>query len=369
MRSVYAQQLRAIAAALVIVDHAIGSLQWYGLFPASRHDNWVMGDIGVQAFFVLSGALMVRQTDRIASGVTACAGFLWKRFARIVPLYWIATLLSYAIDSPPHSLSDLLCSLFFIPYFAPSEGMMRPIVGSGWTLNLEIVFYVLFGLSLLFRRSLSLMCVVAVLWLATYSHAMTPDAAGEPHTISGFFTADIVNDFRYGVIAGLIVVASQQRVYFKTKVSPAVFLLTPAVLILVAGFIKPSYLDILADNFHNNLGYFCFIIVCACFFCSPRKQTKLGTGLEFLGNASFCTYLFHQHAINWVLGVWTLHPRLAGTSWMFVAESIVASYVLGVVLHIGVEQPIGHLLQRFRLSMQKRLHRQTPVRSATANVA
>jgi peptidoglycan/LPS O-acetylase OafA/YrhL len=83
--------LRAVAAVAVVTAHATHSL---------------LGQAGVDVFFVISGFIMWT----ITSTETAPRVFLLRRIIRIVPMYWLATILM-AIHQKA-TLSAVVKSLF-----------------------------------------------------------------------------------------------------------------------------------------------------------------------------------------------------------------------------------------------------------------
>lgn len=91
------QVLRAIAASLVILDHALGSLINYGgvadgYAPLFRH----FGGAGVAVFFVISGFIMMHMSYDDIGSPQAARTFIRRRIIRIVPAYWLATFASFA---------------------------------------------------------------------------------------------------------------------------------------------------------------------------------------------------------------------------------------------------------------------------------
>lgn len=121
------QYLRALAALAVVCWHT----GWTRTFlPAA----------GVDVFFVISGFIMVTVTK---PGTTPIA-FMTARIRRIVPLYWFVTLLLAAA-----TLADwrwVLSSLLF--WSDP------PVLQPGWSLNYEMMFYLVFALCPLWLLSL-----------------------------------------------------------------------------------------------------------------------------------------------------------------------------------------------------------------------
>ena len=154
------QALRGIAALAVAIGHARIAAYWLarrygeGGPPPGQFGGW-----GVDLFFVISGFVMVHASAEWFARPGARGVFVKRRLIRIVPLYWLATLLVFfgallrpdLFNSTTANVPELLKSLFFIPYRKES-GHMFPMLFVGWTLNYEMYFYLFFGLSLAFGR-------------------------------------------------------------------------------------------------------------------------------------------------------------------------------------------------------------------------
>ncbi len=85
--------------------------------------------------------------------------FLRARAIRIVPLYWLATLLA-AILAGTTNAGHLLASLLFLPHAGP-DGMGWPMLVQGWTLNFEAFFYAAFAASLVLPARIRLPVLTA----------------------------------------------------------------------------------------------------------------------------------------------------------------------------------------------------------------
>ena len=130
---------------------------------------WLFGQAGVDIFFVISGFIMwVTTHDR----PTTPLRFMTNRIVRIVPLYWLITLavaaMAFAVPSlfrgvvltPEHVIKSLL----FIPHYYPGmPTRVWPLLLPGWTLNYEMVFYLVFAIALLLPRRLMIPLIAASL--------------------------------------------------------------------------------------------------------------------------------------------------------------------------------------------------------------
>ena len=121
----------------------------------------LIGQAGVDVFFVISGFIMWTVT----STETAPHVFLLRRVIRIVPLYWVATVIM-AIHQKA-SFSAVLKSLCFIPFFG-EKGLIWPVLVPGWTLNYEMFFYLLVCVTLLLPRYIQLMSLITTLCLLSF---------------------------------------------------------------------------------------------------------------------------------------------------------------------------------------------------------
>jgi exopolysaccharide production protein ExoZ len=119
------------------------------------------GSFGVDLFFVLSGFIIAYSADRNSRH------FLVHRLIRVLPPYWVATLLGF-----------LMCllgmkALDAFGWFAQSLAFVTradgrpPIIFVGWTLVYELAFYFLFAVLLrIWPRLAPLLCGVVLVFLA-----------------------------------------------------------------------------------------------------------------------------------------------------------------------------------------------------------
>jgi peptidoglycan/LPS O-acetylase OafA/YrhL len=137
--------VRGLAASYVAVFHfynaLIGDAKARPL-PAPIHQLAAHGWLGVEAFFVISGFVIAYSIR----GAQITPGFLGRfaarRSIRLDPTYWLVIFVSFALAAVAHKAPPLTHVLANMVYLDNIVGA-RSLVGVGWTLCLEIQFYLL----------------------------------------------------------------------------------------------------------------------------------------------------------------------------------------------------------------------------------
>lgn len=274
------QALRALAAYLVVILHLESLLP---LSDACRKALG-LGAAGVDLFFVISGFIMVHTT---AGRDVRPLPFVASRLARIVPLYWLLTLAVFVIaltvpsllGSTTASPDHLVKSLLFIP-FEKGSGAVQPMLPVGWTLNYEMFFYGLFGVSLLARDAVrvAVVCSSAIIGLVLIGQGAQPSS-----TIAAFYTAPIMLEFVMGMWLG---VASFRRARLSRGWAGALLAVASGVLVL-GSLLYPAGERVLWA------GPPCAAIVWAAFSLEARGVALRNRLLQSLGAASYALYLSH----------------------------------------------------------------------------
>ncbi len=138
---------RGIAAVAVMVYHLLYSEE-IGTYSQ-------VGFYCVYAFFVISGfSLYISYVDKLSS-VSAIQHYAIKRVRRIAPLFYAACLLQALLVYAP-SWDRVLLNLSLMFGFA-NPGVESMVMG-GWSIGIEIVFYLMFPfIIILTKRSLLLL--------------------------------------------------------------------------------------------------------------------------------------------------------------------------------------------------------------------
>jgi peptidoglycan/LPS O-acetylase OafA/YrhL len=340
--------LRAIAASAVIVDHALDALATrHVVGPDVQQLGYFFGWLGVATFLAISGLIMIRTSESRFGQPGAAASFALQRLIRIVPLYWIATLVYVVLKSArgsSYDAAEILRSLAFIPYAHPGSLVMRPIVGQGWTLNLEMFFYAIFALCLLLPKGLGkaalLISLPLLVILGLAVRPLFPYA--DPLTALQFWTDPIILFFAFGVILGLFELnALSWRRWTRPLVLTFSLLAAACGAFLAAGLHFP-----LQFGWQMLLGLFC---VGAVLICTTPHDQGISAPEKVLidaGDASYSTYLFHPLCI---IALGALYDRLPAGSLhpvLFVALAVVSGNGLGALIYRRLERPLTRLLRR-----------------------
>jgi peptidoglycan/LPS O-acetylase OafA/YrhL len=122
--------------------------------PAYLNYILMNGDKGVTLFFLMSAFTLCLSLDsKNESEPKPVRNYFIRRFFRIVPLYYSAILLVllFQIAAPP--LSSIFANLFFVHAFSPY--WINSVVPGGWSVGIEVLFYLIFPFLFFKIKSLS----------------------------------------------------------------------------------------------------------------------------------------------------------------------------------------------------------------------
>ncbi len=314
------QYLRAIATLMVVLHHARNPQKWlfnplegYGAFA------W-----GVDIFFVISGFIMF-----VAARNENHVDFLGRRIIRVAPLYWLATLAFLALNTHFHiwrigveGFTHVAQSLFFIPHYnLDHPDQIWPYLIPGWTLNYEMLFYLIFFVGLLVRHPL-IVTTTTILALFVMGLAFNPD-----QVVLKAYTKPILLEFLCGVW-----IAWAYTKGFFNRTAPVVIVIGFAML-FVLPFFNAGELTIVGRIIASSL-----VITGALLLGGYLPNFKL---LNLLGDASYSIYLTHTAISLGVASRLWQHVPIEGwtqfVGWVIVA--LVFSSIVGVLVHLYVEKP------------------------------
>ena len=342
------QALRALAATMVIIDHCCGALISRNVLDSALTPFfWHFGEIGVAIFFVISGFIMYTMSKDDFGCKWKPYEFMLKRVIRIVPIYWIATLLSFVLamyikTKHSYSIEDLVNSLLFIPFATDINTPPRPVLGQGWTLNYEMFFYLIFFASLFLSKRLALP-ILTVVFVGLVICGMVLDGG---NIYVSFYSNSIILLFYVGVLVGVYHQRLSKWFNFRSPMLLVLFLIMIDVTIYYVsmhyGLVKE--LSIL----------FAALSICCVIICVSATNGNIGRYervVEALGDASYSTYLFHGFILSVFVRI--LHFNSILNMVIFLVGSIVLSNIFGLVVNKVVEVPITQTLRSVLLKPKK----------------
>lgn len=298
------QLLRAIAAWMVVFYHAmqiyfgLNGENWFSIF-FSRY-----GSMGVDIFFVISGFVIYNSTD--GKNITP-ARFIANRIIRIVPAYWVFTLLTALLvynykELIPFTQMEakfLFDSLFFVPSFNPSGIGLSPLLTVGWSLNYEMAFYLIFCFALFASKRYRLLCVavgIVILQVAL------PKFGG----VLEFFSGQFAFEFLYGILVGLLY---KKGLLKKINLPMAIMILCVAFFTVATKENLPPVNWLHTGGYLYTVGIPSALIVAAVL--SQESHLPNFNWLAQLGDWSYATYLSHVIVLSAaykITQIWQVPP-------------------------------------------------------------
>jgi peptidoglycan/LPS O-acetylase OafA/YrhL len=324
-RLAWIEAFRGFAASAVVLYHVARHFDAnYGM-PLWRA-AFQFGHAGVDLFFVISGFVILFVHWEDIGRPERIRRYAGRRLTRILPIYWVAlamTIAWRAASAHVVSRSDLAWAILPLPIFAD------PVLGVAWTLQYELVFYVVFGLMIL-NRSAGVAMLAAWLALVLFEavrggEIALPDAYWQAYNL----------EFFAGMAAAYCL---------------RTFRLERHKVVLAAGVIL-FLLAAVAEDFGRIDGYgrlarVAYGVPAALIVFGGAEASRRGSGrvpavLAAIGAASYSIYLFQFIAIGMSWQVWraagldkTVPPPIG------MAVFCVAAIGAGVAISRLVEYPL-----------------------------
>lgn len=311
-------------------------------FGSDAIGDFPQGGRGVDVFLVISGFIMVHITK---NRKTTPERFALDRLTRIAPLYWIFTGLMVLVVMVAPALVNAtglgtwhtISSYLFIPSIHPDDNAIQPILRVGWTLNIEMFFYLLIVLAMMINMKYwARIVIVWVLILAMIGTITKPAAP-----TFDLWTSAYMLHFAAGMVLGRL---CDRLPALHPAVSLGLILAGFAVLLTMpiqgTHGVTPQFLLITASA---------TAIVFGALTLERANALVRIRGLATLGNASYALYLSHYFVLGVVRVVWpdgasgTLAYDLA-----FLVTVLVVASAVSVGVYKWIERPLTLFLRGTR---------------------
>jgi|GEM_PF-1810724 len=326
------QYLRGLAAAAVVVTHASSTSAFPKYFDNPSPSRFLdAGNVGVPLFFVISGFIIAIVSLREGTLLPRIKKreFFVRRFARIVPLLWLAVI-SYALLR--------LLGRGFVDVPATLRSMVLWPVGevdpkNVWTLRHELIFYVVFAATFLGQRLSRwfLMAWVIAPLILGFTAYYWGSAVKSELLQSIFNGANLF--FGAGVVLAL----------FWLRKKPEPIKIRADALLFMCGFLLlTGAMTIARENTSPTAVQLVALILCSGLVFAAVRLAPHGKGNRaglLFGNASYAIYLFHPHILSALLGVWAKLAPGTHINVVIWGTSLAAVFA-GIVVHVLIEKPL-----------------------------
>lgn len=319
------QYMRAVAAIMVLLTHVASKCHAFG---GSILGEFVIGNMGVDIFFVISGYIMCMVGQK--HGVRI---FLRHRVKRIIPLYWLLTTVALGVflvapdkvNSSSTGVTSILGSYTLIPVWG------NFLVQNGWTLSYEFIFYLIFSAGLLCSGRAKLLLPMAIIVALV--------VAG----LCGLNVMVLTNPMMLEFLFGMIVFVWGHRIL--PGLAGHWLLLLAAIYLLVLASIGVDIGRVPALGLAAAM-IFLGMLRLEAFFVA-RKNALPSRLMKSLGDSSYSLYLCHPFALS-ALTMIMVRTGIVSSSLQAIILMLMTALVAGHVCHRYIERVLDKLVTRNR---------------------
>jgi peptidoglycan/LPS O-acetylase OafA/YrhL len=339
----YVHALRGLAICLVILVHTYGAGQ-NGL-PAFLRPILEQGARGVQLFFVASAFTLFYSFDQRKAREKSTVPFFVRRFFRIAPMYYLG--IAYFLwqdgwgdrywlgQQDSITAGNVLANVFFVHWLNPY--WITSLVPGGWSITVEMTFYLcvplLFGFIRSLDRAASALCVSLLLCFGLHvlltRVPLISDRFIWEYYLFLYFPAQLPV-FLMGIMGFFIVIRHDYRL------RPGTLLLLGVTVPLVITYYQYAYV----------LWFAAFFTVLLIVLARHPYKVLVNRVTELIGEVSYSAYLVHFAVLHWMQkwGVLDLLPtnrQLLAVLNLGLKYTLVLGATLGIsyIFHQVVELP------------------------------
>ncbi|QXI40553.1 acyltransferase family protein [Pseudomonas xantholysinigenes] len=353
-RNIQIDAMRGIAAIAVAIYHlkliAIGGplqLPWWLEKVTS------LGGTGVFLFFTLSAYLLTKITTHSNVDLKWTLGFWVKRWFRIAPMFFFTFLIwalyKFYVGAPPFpSAERSIWTLSLLFNLSPSNA--HSTVFAGWTVGVEILFYLIFPALFLVLKSPSQIALALVISLILRSLSSEIIArSGLPTNVIGQYT--LINFFAHLPVFLIGMLLAKIDTEKLTK-HANIYLLAAGIFILYAN--KSGKLPFMLDTHLWNATGAALLL-----YSAIRSRDTIATRIIApLGTISFSIYLLHGPVYNFMGRTFVnIYSLGLGDTLSFLICSMLGMSVVfaaSTITYFTIEKPCMKLGKRIAESFDSR---------------
>jgi len=335
---------RGVAILMIIVLHAAMTTPDISLINSVLFDFVSRLSTGMQLFFVLSGYFIYQSMQRLSNNNAGVKIFLYKRMAKILPLYLIFLFLNIAlffvfselyndfsgfhrstVTSSDINLNNIFLHIFMLQGFVPEY--MHSLVDGSWSILTEVYFYLLFPVVIFpFIKSLKKSIVVFMIILVSSMYFRAYIAPIIWPDQSEFYYYFFLNQLPVFILGGVMSHLINQNQEGANEYSGILFAFS---VVLFFGLIRGLNYPL---AYHYLYGIvFVLMIISAYPYMESSKGFFLFSAVVRLGKQSYAIFLSHllvMHPSSYLLKLYA--PDLNITEFFLIQllSILVFSYIL-----------------------------------------
>lgn len=308
--------------------------------PSSLDPFFKVTSYGVALFFIVSAFTLYLSMDSKRHEKNKNIKFYIRRFFRIAPLFYfmlaVSVLASATLRTRPTSISDILMNILFIfNFFQPQ---FLSIVSGGWTIGVEMLFYLWLPLIFIAVTSPggSLAFLAGAVMLYRLSVMLFPDIVSVYNLMSFYSQLPV---FAMGIVSYFVFKHHIHAVTGHRRIAASLLLLliSSGILYLASTQIIPDILQELQIPSHWWQGLaFSLLLLSLSLFPNGLVVNRI---TRFYGKISYSFYLVHP----------LLLESMTPAYWRIIHSPlpIMVSIGLCLVLSVLVVTPVAMLTYRF----------------------
>lgn len=285
--------LRAIAAIFILLFHITSVVQTrfnyrflFGFFET--------GHYGVDLFFVLSGFLLYITYKKRFGKKEEIKRYLFRRFIRIYPAYWIlclSILLLYFFWKPLFVQGNIYDIWYFFSVFSifpHGPEITSPV----WYLKHQIFLYMFFTLFFIIKRQEIIMKLIAVYVFAIFGYLYIVHVIPFPKVIYDF-TSIWFSPYVLEFIIGLFIGWLSNKYFFNLKISLYLIIYGFFLLIFFHNFF---HFLLKSDYYVNSLRWVTYGVPFACIILGlvkyeSQRPVWIPSVVLAIGKSSYIIYI------------------------------------------------------------------------------
>lgn len=288
--------LRFFAAALVILYHCKGSVEYNGSISGLTDivKLWIAGgNTGVSLFLVLSGFLFCIISDAGNKNISY-GSFVKNRILRIAPMCVLLCFIVISISRATSTPMDILRILTLqLNTGHPTTGWGNQVYPAGqmWTIAVEFQFYLIFPFLSIFMRNdgvKTMLGIILVMLMIKYSMV----TFNGPKMYWAFYHTIIgrLDQFIIGMICGYLYLKRQKLSLSQASLVMAFAFVGLTIVLYLNKLNNPEFITVSLTVEATLWALVIYAYLTANFKINKRADTVL----SYLGTLSFSMYLLHR---------------------------------------------------------------------------